>query len=359
MRALNIMKALAGSSWGFTTENLVAMCKAIVRPIMNYATHIWFTQVSSSHMDKLEVIQNKALRIATWCHLKASVTHLRAETVSSQWGRTWNSVPSNLMLAPFNPCTAVTSSLPPLPISAPLRTTLQALFHRIPRGLRVRVVNLNAPPDLSSLVVSWRSYIPRREVSNETRWLGDHPVSGTQQGVLGCPPRSGPSPNSCCLSFIDVPSPTSALDTARSSCPSLQWPHMPRLPCHWPNSGPPLLLSYTSHRSGHGGYVDGTPPGSPIPGRPSAVLKPAQFTGQLRLPPLLNFISARVPLLLQPWRGHFIFHPPSLFFFMSYVVQGSTPIPYLTTRTLKCRLPTWTNLKWSRIKLWGSRLDAI
>ena len=67
-RALNIMKALAGLSWGFTTETLVATYKAIVRTILNYTAPIWFTQVSSSHLVKLEVIQNKAQRIATGCH---------------------------------------------------------------------------------------------------------------------------------------------------------------------------------------------------------------------------------------------------------------------------------------------------
>ena len=35
-RAPNVMKALTGSSWGFTTETLVATYKAIVRPILNY-----------------------------------------------------------------------------------------------------------------------------------------------------------------------------------------------------------------------------------------------------------------------------------------------------------------------------------
>ena len=70
-RALNVMKALAGSSWCFTTLTLVATYKAIVCPIINYAAPIWFTQVSSSHLDKLEVIQNKALRVATGRHQKA------------------------------------------------------------------------------------------------------------------------------------------------------------------------------------------------------------------------------------------------------------------------------------------------
>ena len=79
-RALNIMKALAGSSWGFTTETLVATHKANVRPILNYAGPIWFTHVSSSHLDKLEVIQNKTLRVATGCPQKAAASCLKAET---------------------------------------------------------------------------------------------------------------------------------------------------------------------------------------------------------------------------------------------------------------------------------------
>ena len=79
-RALKVMKATAGSNWGFTTETLVATYKAIVRPILNYPAPIWFTQLPSSHLYKLEVIQNKVLRIATGCHQKAAVSHLRAET---------------------------------------------------------------------------------------------------------------------------------------------------------------------------------------------------------------------------------------------------------------------------------------
>ena len=51
-RAFNVMKALVGSSWGFSTETLVTTYKAIVRPILNYAAPIWFTQVSSTHLDR-------------------------------------------------------------------------------------------------------------------------------------------------------------------------------------------------------------------------------------------------------------------------------------------------------------------
>ena len=60
-------------SWDFTNDTLKATYKAIVMPIR-------FTQVCSTNFDKLEVIQNKAPRIATGYHQKALVSHLRAET---------------------------------------------------------------------------------------------------------------------------------------------------------------------------------------------------------------------------------------------------------------------------------------
>ena len=60
-------------SWGLTTESLVAF----VRPILIYAAPIWFTQVFSIHLDKLQVIQSKGLRITTGGHQKAAVSHPR------------------------------------------------------------------------------------------------------------------------------------------------------------------------------------------------------------------------------------------------------------------------------------------
>ena len=114
-RALNVMKTLAGSSWGFTTETLVATYKAIVRPILNYAEPNWFTQVSSSHLDKLEVIHNKALRVATGCHQKAAASHLRAETGPPPEGALRTLLPSVLCLRPPTP----SPQSPPLPPPAP------------------------------------------------------------------------------------------------------------------------------------------------------------------------------------------------------------------------------------------------
>ena len=123
------MKALAGSNWALTTETLEATYKAIVRPILNYAAPIWFTQVSSTHLDKLEVIQNKALRIATGCHHKAMVSHLRAETgviplrahLELCCQQFYTSA-----LQPLHPSHLIVTS-PPDP--RPLRATVQASYH--------------------------------------------------------------------------------------------------------------------------------------------------------------------------------------------------------------------------------------
>ena len=66
---------------GLHDQNLGGTYKAIVRPIIFYPPPpIGFTPVSSSHLDKLEVIQNKVLRIATGCHQKAEASHLITET---------------------------------------------------------------------------------------------------------------------------------------------------------------------------------------------------------------------------------------------------------------------------------------
>ena len=78
--ALNVMKALVGLSWGFMNEALVATYKAVMRPIINYAAPSGSPNIFSAHLDKLEVIQNKALRIATGCCQKAAACDLRAET---------------------------------------------------------------------------------------------------------------------------------------------------------------------------------------------------------------------------------------------------------------------------------------
>ena len=142
----NVIKALAGLNWGFTTETLVTTYKAIVRLIINYAAPIWFTQVSSSNLGKLEMIQNKALRFTTGCLQMATASHLRAETgvlpLSSHLELCSQQFYAST-LQPLHPCHLIVTSTPD---RRPLRATLQASYHRILRSLRVRSDYPNAPP---------------------------------------------------------------------------------------------------------------------------------------------------------------------------------------------------------------------
>ena len=57
-RALNVTKALAGAIWlGLWWRHKKALNN--VHNVLYYAPNIWFTQVPSSHLDMLQLIQNK------------------------------------------------------------------------------------------------------------------------------------------------------------------------------------------------------------------------------------------------------------------------------------------------------------
>ena len=73
----NILKALAGTSWGQQKETLLMIYKAVGRSIADYAAPVWSTNAS---MKKIQVAQNEALRISTGAHKMSSIDHLHCET---------------------------------------------------------------------------------------------------------------------------------------------------------------------------------------------------------------------------------------------------------------------------------------
>ena len=77
---LNILKALAGTTWGQQKETLITTYKSLIRPLLTYANPIWFPNSSPSAIQKLQVLQNSALRIATGCVRASAISHLHAET---------------------------------------------------------------------------------------------------------------------------------------------------------------------------------------------------------------------------------------------------------------------------------------
>ena len=77
---MNIMRALSDTTFGKDQECLVQTFKAFIRPLFDYCAPVVYPLYSPSSIERLQIVQNRALRLATGCHLKAAVEHLHAET---------------------------------------------------------------------------------------------------------------------------------------------------------------------------------------------------------------------------------------------------------------------------------------
>ena len=98
----NILKALAGTSWGQQKETLLMTYKAVGRSIINYAAPVWSPNLHDANYRKIQYTQNEALRIATGCHKMSSIDHLHTEAemlkvritqsfcLHSNWSDVWN-----------------------------------------------------------------------------------------------------------------------------------------------------------------------------------------------------------------------------------------------------------------------------
>ena len=75
----NILKALAGTSWGQQKETLLMTYKAVGRSIINYAASVLSPNLHDTNYRKIQYTQNEALRIATGCHKMSSIDHLHTE----------------------------------------------------------------------------------------------------------------------------------------------------------------------------------------------------------------------------------------------------------------------------------------
>ena len=204
----------AGLSWGFTTKTLVATYRAILRPILNYATPIWFTQVSSTHLGKLEVIQNKALRIATGFHQMTVASHLRAETAVLPLRAHLELCSQQFYanaLQPMHPSHLIFTFLPD---PCPIRATLMASYHRVVRGL---CDNPNAPPLFFGGVLEESTYPFARGLSRG-RMIEEIIRFQTPNKVLmGTSPLQKTQPNNCCSSHTEEPFASSDTATVQGS----------------------------------------------------------------------------------------------------------------------------------------------
>ena len=75
----NVLKALAGSTWGCDKETLLMTYQAIGRSILSYCSHIWTPSHKDTIWCRLQRAQNYVLRIFTGCLKMADVTKLHQE----------------------------------------------------------------------------------------------------------------------------------------------------------------------------------------------------------------------------------------------------------------------------------------
>ena len=75
----NVLKALAGSTWGCDKETLLTTYQVIGRSILSYCCPVWTQSPKDTNWNRLQQAQNSALRIATGCHEMADVAELHHE----------------------------------------------------------------------------------------------------------------------------------------------------------------------------------------------------------------------------------------------------------------------------------------
>ena len=66
-KPLHMIKALTSTGWGKQKETLMDTYKAVMRPAMEYDSSIWSPLAALTSINKLQVMQNAALRTATGC----------------------------------------------------------------------------------------------------------------------------------------------------------------------------------------------------------------------------------------------------------------------------------------------------
>ena len=76
-----VLKALAGSDWGHSKEDLLRTYKSLGALVINYAAPIFSPCLKPSHVRKLQTMQNHCLRVVTGSHAAASTEHLHHETM--------------------------------------------------------------------------------------------------------------------------------------------------------------------------------------------------------------------------------------------------------------------------------------
>ena len=78
---LQMIKTLTATGWGKQKDTLMATHKAVMRPALQYASSTCLPLASLTSINKLQVMQNAALRTATSCTQDTNIHHLHDKTL--------------------------------------------------------------------------------------------------------------------------------------------------------------------------------------------------------------------------------------------------------------------------------------
>ena len=87
-RKLNIMRKLAGTQWGANEKILRSVYQGSVRPHLEYGSSSWIT-AAESHKQKLQRVQNQALRIITGAMRSTPIEKMEETTGIPQLKKRW------------------------------------------------------------------------------------------------------------------------------------------------------------------------------------------------------------------------------------------------------------------------------
>ena len=81
-KPIQLINAHTATGWGKQKETLRVTYKAVMRPVLEYTFSIWSLLASSTSINKLQVIQNTALRTAPGRKQDTTIHHIHDETLT-------------------------------------------------------------------------------------------------------------------------------------------------------------------------------------------------------------------------------------------------------------------------------------
>ncbi|XP_076029826.1 uncharacterized protein LOC143018351 [Oratosquilla oratoria] len=197
---LNALKSITGTTFGQNKETNITIYKQCIRSVMNYASPAWAPNLSETHHNTLQIIQNKALKTITGCTNTSPTDHLHHETkvlkvkdhldmrgTQTLAAATTNTshplhyiaehphTPRNIKTTPKDLYYAqILSSLPPQPPNTSLRKHIHNhITHRSINTLKDNTLLHARPPDIHPS----ESSLPRKDRVHLARLrCGHHPA---------------------------------------------------------------------------------------------------------------------------------------------------------------------------------------